>query len=118
MARAALSSVMQTVLYYGRKRRRARQPEPVNPALTDAPELAGDATVGEELTLTPGVWEDDPTVTVKWFRDGVVIPGAAGNAYTTVEADVGATIWANETARTSTGTSSASSNKIGPISEG
>ena len=68
-------------------------PEPNVPA-TGVPVVGGAVRVGETLVAdTSGVADADGLVNVSytylWLADGVVVAGAAGAAYTLVEADVG-----------------------------
>ena len=68
-------------------------PEP-NVAATGVPVVAGAVRVGETLVVdTAGIADADGLVNVSytylWLADGVAVAGAAGAAYTLVEADVG-----------------------------
>jgi len=49
----------------------------------------GFAEVGEPLTCEPGAWEENPSYSYQWFRDGVEISGATGAVYIPVGADDG-----------------------------
>ena len=54
------------------------------------PVVGGIAAVGRELTARPGSWRPAPvTLTYRWLRDGVEIPGATSARYTAVPADRG-----------------------------
>jgi surface antigen len=48
----------------------------------DRPAIAGDPTVGEELTARTGSWTPGSTVRVQWLADGEPIPGATGTTLT------------------------------------
>ena len=68
-------------------------PEP-NVAATGVPVVAGAVRVGETLVVdTSGIADADGLVNVSytylWLADGAAVAGAAGAAYTLVEADVG-----------------------------
>lgn len=65
--------------------------EGVSPAVTVQPTLRGDGTVGSTIELNAGIWSGipDPTVSVSWLRDGVVIPGATDLGYLTSRDDNG-----------------------------
>ncbi|WP_434172691.1 hypothetical protein [Clavibacter michiganensis] len=54
------------------------------------PAIGGLPLVGRQLTVRTGFWRPAPiTLTYRWLRDGVVIPGAEEPAYTPVAADRG-----------------------------
>ena len=54
-----------------------------------APNISGPAA-GDTLTCEPGSrWEEGPTFTYSWLRNGTVIAGAESNEYTLVAADEG-----------------------------
>ena len=65
--------------------------EGVSPAVTAQPTLHGDGTVGSTIELNAGIWSGtpEPTVSVSWLRDGVVIPGATDLGYLTSRDDNG-----------------------------
>ena len=93
------------------------------PSNTTLPGLSGTATVGQQLTASPGVWQGSPTPTYSygWQRcDGggnncVAISGANGSAYTLVGADAGSTIEVVVTASNSAGQASAASAPSGVV---
>jgi hypothetical protein len=64
------------------------------PSIGNAPTLSGPAQVGKQVTATRGPVTANPAATpsTEWRRDGVVIPGSIGLAYTFVPADEGAAI--------------------------
>lgn len=73
------------------------------------PVISGATIVGSVLTTDNGDWDGSGVFTYEWLRDGSPIAGASASTYTTVEADIGATI----TSRVSIGpTSAVSSNNI------
>jgi hypothetical protein len=53
------------------------------------PTISGTYRVGQTLTADAGVWDSGVTLTYKWFRDGVAIPGATTNTYTLLQSDGG-----------------------------
>ena len=60
------------------------------PVSTGAPELSGQAEVGQTLTCTAGSWSGAPVAYIyAWERDGQPIAGATGSTYTLVTADGG-----------------------------
>ena len=63
----------------------------LSPAPTAAtlPSLPATSTVGQKLTVNPGVWTETPTFTYQWLRDGIAIAGAVGTTYTVTAADAG-----------------------------
>jgi hypothetical protein len=62
---------------------------------------AAGAKVGQTLTAAPGVWAPLPTLTYKWLRGGVPIPGATSSTYVLVSADAGSQITVEVTAKKS-----------------
>jgi hypothetical protein len=67
---------------------------------------------GAVLTVTPGEWEEDPTVTGNWQRDGVNITGATQLTYVVTDTDEGTTLTYRETAINPAGITYASSNEV------
>ena len=59
------------------------------PTATTLPSLPATSTVGQTLTLNPGVWTETPVFTYQWLRDGTAIAGAVGTTYTVTAADAG-----------------------------
>lgn len=92
-------------------------PIPAAPVNTTAPVITGTATTGSTLTVTPGVWTGTPapTITRQWKRGATNIAGATGLTYVLVVADEGANITCVETGTNATGSSTGTSNAIGPI---
>ena len=43
----------------------------------------------ETVTCNPGYWEDEPTFSYEWLRNGMAIAGATGETYETTVADEG-----------------------------
>lgn len=82
----------------------------VTPAVNDVqPVISGNTIVGSLLSTTDGEWTGSGAFTYEWLRDGSPIAGATSSTYTTVEADITATI----TSRVSIGTTQAvSSNSL------
>ncbi|WP_244932016.1 CHAP domain-containing protein [Nocardioides sp. W7] len=67
---------------------------PVPPAITGTPQ------VDETLQVSLGTWSPAPVTTaVKWYADGVVIPGATGPSLTLTQAHIDKQITANVSAR-------------------
>src|SRR5215210_3405971 len=68
------------------------------PVNTKEPSITGSATVGTNLTGNRGTWTGVTTYAYKWLRcnnvaaNCVAIGGATSDHYTTVSADLGATI--------------------------
>jgi hypothetical protein len=48
-----------------------------------------ETVAGETLPCEPGTWEDGPTFSYHWLRNGIAIPGAEGPEYTVTAADEG-----------------------------
>ena len=60
------------------------------PVPTRTPRITGAATVGSQLTATPGGWSPSgATAKVEWWADGERIAGATGTSYDVSAADVG-----------------------------
>jgi hypothetical protein len=83
------------------------------PVLTVAPQLAGDARVGGELTATSGQWDGAPTaVELRWLRCGAggesctAIAGAAGPLYRPTATDAGHRLVAEAVAENASGAAS------------
>lgn len=85
------------------------------PVNTVAPVISGTATEGFTLTTTNGTWTESPTFAYQWKRGGVAIGGATATTYLLVAADAGFSITCTVTATATGGSSSATSNIIGPI---
>ena len=87
--------------------------KPVN---TTEPVLSGTSKVGQELTLTKGVWSNNPdSYAYRYKADGVVIDGATTSKYTLVNSDVGKNIVGEVLATNAGGTTVAASNSLGPV---
>ena len=91
---------------------------PVNVA---APILAGEAVVGSTLAATTGTWEDATSFTYQWVRcfgaACAPISGATSASYTATEADLGAQLRVDVTAKAeggATATASAISDGVKP----
>ena len=85
---------------------------PASPANQTPPAITGTATVGQQLTLTPGTWTGTPTptLTYQWNRcdqtgnNCTPITGATTTTYTPTSTDIGSTLTATVTATNTAGT--------------
>ncbi|CAB4861142.1 unannotated protein [freshwater metagenome] len=103
------------------------EPSPYAPVNTALPTLSGLAEVDKTLTADPGTWNAYPeaiTYTYTWQRcdddqgNGCVdISGADGSTYVTGSADVGKYIRSKVTATNDSGSGSAFSDSVGPITK-
>lgn len=85
----------------------------VVPVFTTAPQLTGSGNVGLAITATDGVISAGATITKsEWLLNGVVIAGATTASYTAVSGDIGKTITYRQTASSSGGTTTSTSNAI------
>lgn len=73
---------------------------PAAPVFTSAPSITGTANVGVAKSFTSGVVTGNPppTVTRQWQLQDDDIPGATGETYTPIDADVGKTLTIKQTA--------------------
>jgi hypothetical protein len=91
-------------------------PDP--PVNTSLPQLVADSLeVGAQLIGGNGAWTGGPTYARQWNRDGAAIAGAVTPGYVLVDDDLGAMINHTVTASNAGGSSSASSDPVGPIVE-
>lgn len=76
-----------------------------------APTVSGKASLGAQLTCTPGEWlgSPAPTLSYAWLRDGTPIANASTQTYVVLEADQGHTLSCRVTAVNNEGAASASS---------
>lgn len=75
--------------------------EPVQPGQLrnlEAPQITGEAKVASSLTLSPGTWTPEPTLSYQWFADGEPIADATGTTLDLGPELVGRTIDARVTA--------------------
>jgi subtilisin family serine protease len=93
-----------------------------SPANETAPSIAGQASVGETLQASPGVWTENPTsYAYQWQRCGAKgdkcapLTGATAAAYTVVEADLGHTLRIAVTASNAAGSSGAVTSSPSPV---
>jgi hypothetical protein len=86
------------------------------PVNSVAPALSGTAQEGQTLTCSTGTWSGSPTYTYQWKRDGNNITSATNSTYTLVTADVGTSIKCTITATNFTGSATADSNTVVPVS--
>lgn len=90
----------------------------VTPVNTVVPVVSGTTTVGSTLTTTNGTWTNSPTGFSYQWKSGGVNVGTNQNTYVPVLADVGNTILCVVTASNASGSGSANSNTVGPITNG
>ena len=95
--------------------------QPVAPANQTAPSISGTPADEQVLTANPGVWNgtDPIDFSYQWRRcdggDCMVIGGATGSEYVLTDADVGFEIRVRVTATNGTGSDSALSALVGPV---
>jgi hypothetical protein len=86
------------------------------PVNITAPIVTGNAAQPALLTCTQGVWSSDAISFVyQWASGGVNIDGADSGYYETTASDVGNLVTCTVTAANSYGSTSATSNAIGPV---
>ncbi len=84
-----------------------RVPAPEN---TGRPAVSGSARVGRTLTAKPGSWTPRPTALgYQWLRNGKAVRGATKASYVVSRADVGRKLAVRVTARSSGGSTTATS---------
>jgi Bacterial Ig-like domain len=96
---------------------------PTPPANTVVPSIAGIAREGQQLTLSNGTWTGATpmTFTYQWLRCAsnggscAPISGAETNAYVLTAADVGSRVRGRVTASNAGGSSSVTSEAVGPV---
>ncbi|HET6508519.1 MAG TPA: hypothetical protein VFG42_17130 [Baekduia sp.] len=96
---------------------------PATPVNTIAPTVSGSAVGGNVLSATRGAWSPAGTsYSFRWQRDDgsgyADISGATSSSYTTVPADVGATLRAQVTATNPYDATTIATAGVGPISSG
>jgi hypothetical protein len=79
------------------------------PVLKKAPQISGNAVVGETLTCGAGEWKGAPTPALSyvWLREGSAIPGANTNSYVVSNEDGGHQLACKVTATNTEGSASA-----------
>lgn len=100
----------------GERRRRAL----LDVAIDVLPAITGTPTVGQELTVSTGVWNTRGSQTTleftyQWTRDGVDIAGATSAAYTLVMADGGTDVGCIVTAVQPVAYNDTASVAVGPV---
>ena len=86
------------------------------PANTALPTISGTAQVGDTLTASTGTWTNSPTsYSYQWNAGGTAISGATSSTYTLISGEVGNTITVTVTATNSSGSTSATSSAVGPV---
>ena len=96
------------------------------PVNTVAPSVSGTTTVGQQLTANPGTWTGSPApaFTYQWLRcdsggaNCGPILNQTGLTYTLVAGDAGMTIAVTVTGTNTAGSSSATSQPVGPVAFG
>jgi hypothetical protein len=94
---------------------------PPAPEVVTGPSINGDATVGSTLTADQGNWSDPgATFTYSWLRCHgssacTTIDGAGGATYVLTSDDVGFRVEVTVTATNAGGSTSATSNTVGPV---
>jgi hypothetical protein len=83
---ADVAKIIQT---YWNRHNRGYGLYPVN---TVAPTISGTQIVGSTLTTTDGTWDNTPTFTYQWIRNGVNIVSATANTYVLTVQDLGSAI--------------------------
>lgn len=96
---------------------------PATPVATTAPAVSGSTVGGQVLLATRGSWYPAGTsYAYQWQRDTgsgyADIAGATSSAYTTVPADVGATLRARVTATNAYASATVATAGLGPITSG
>jgi hypothetical protein len=91
---------------------------PVNTVLPSIVSLGG-LHVGDTLAGQAGVWTGVPTPTLarQWFRDDSAIPGETSPGYVLDDADLGTFISIDVIGTNAAGSSTATSDEVGPIVE-
>ena len=79
------------------------------PGNSVVPTITGTARVGQTLTGANGTWSGSPTLTRRWFANGIAIDGATGATYVPVAADLGKTITLQVTGTNASGARTVSS---------
>lgn len=74
--------------------------DPLTLSNVSAPQIIGDPTVGNTVTLLEGEWQFDGSLTqeYQWFLDGIEIPGATSNSLVLQTDQVGLSLTVRETA--------------------
>lgn len=68
-------------------------------ASTAPPAIEGTAEVDQQLSIRPATWSPEPaSSTVRWYADGVAVPGASGPTFTVGQDHIGKRITAVVTA--------------------
>lgn len=83
------------------------------PWFLTGPTASGNTWVGQVLTLTET--DNATSRAYQWKRNGSAISGATASTYTLVSGDIGATITCTITLTNAYGTTTATSNAVGPI---
>jgi len=88
----------------------------VAPVNTVAPVVSGTTVVGQVLSCTTGTWAGDPTITYSYqWKRGVSNVGTNSSNYTLVSGDISSNMSCVVTATNGVGSTSQSSNSVGPV---
>lgn len=87
------------------------------PANTAEPTISGTAEVGQTLTLDPGVWEGEETLSFVWEIGGVVVAGQTGLTFVVPADTEGQWVTAEVTAVGPGGTTTVETEQFGPVAE-
>lgn len=83
-----------------------------------APVISGSPTVGANVTVTTGTWNNSPTsYGYQWLANSTAIANATANVFTITSSELGANLSCNVTATNSAGSTgiAATSNTAGPV---
>ncbi|KWV43853.1 hypothetical protein AS026_19475 [Rhizobium altiplani] len=94
------------------------KPITAKPVNTVTPAITGSALVGSTLMVSDGTWQNSPSsYSYQWFRNGTALSGATANIFALMAEDYGTTFSATVTATNVIGSTTASTNNVGPISQ-
>ncbi|MBB4230057.1 GDSL-type esterase/lipase family protein [Rhizobium mongolense] len=94
------------------------KPVTVAPINVVAPVVTGNALVGSILMVSDGTWANSPTsYGYQWFKNGTALSGATANIFALLIEDFGAIFSAQVTATNAIGSTNASTNNAGPVSQ-
>lgn len=86
------------------------------PANTTLPAITGGTVEGSQLSASTGIWVNTPlSYAYQWRSDNSNIVGATSNTYTLTSNEVGTTVTCVVTATNASGSSSATTDGVGPV---